>query len=535
MAVDLSKTNAKSAVRLREMHLSATRLGTIAKSKVLYFSNLFTSFTSSPSYSVATTRSSKLSDDRPKPGEISEIPSDTDRDIIFSLIDWVLPFEACLYHQVLPLSLTNNELRMGMVDLMDVSALDYLRKVLAYLQYRLVPQVISCDLHHQVLSAYLKFKANPTAKPVELAESVEPPTVLLERADQGMGENPMENSVISAIDAIDDDDFDGPPTIFFERPVTFEDDEDQNPTLSIERPIPPSQTIVAKPGLPPLPTDRHTHDTLIVEEILETPEPLSDHSTLIQPQPSESTSSPIESCPLPFVLPGSALPQLETSTLYINASSEQLLVLSPQELLQALLGRILATGIGRLFFEHQGHQGRILWSDSGVFQSFVDGLPLRTFNGVIAELKRLTSLPMDPIDDVVQVEIERIHEKQRLLLRLKLMPKPQIGDRPRSEGEDATLQILRGTALRFYQQQQASSLSRDTLTVARQLQRKVEELHRRSQSIVAINSDELAVMPELQEVLQTVKNQLTDIERQTITFGGPMPKLISKNQGDDRG
>ena len=464
---------------------------------------------------MATPYSSKLSDDRPKPGEILEIPSGTDRDTIFSLIDRVLPFEACLYHQVLPLSLINNELRMGMVDLMDVSALDYLRKVLAYLHYRLAPQVISCDVQHQVLSAYLKFKVNHTAKPVEQSELLEPPTVFFERSDNLMGEDPGIDPGISAIDTIDED-FDGPPTIFFERPRILEDDEDKNPTLSRERPILSPQTIEPKAELPAPPTDRHTQNTLIVEEPIENPDPEFDRSTLIQHQYSEFISSP-------FAVPGSALPQLETSSLYINASSEQLLVLSPKELIQALLGCILATGIGRLFFEHQGHQGRILWSDSGVFQSFVDGLPLKTFNGVIAELKRLTSLPMDPVEEVVQVEIERIHEKNRLLLRLKLMPKPQIGDHPRSEGEDATLQILRGTALRFYQQQQVSSLSRDTLTVARQLQRKVEELHRRSYSTLPINPDELAVMPELQELLQTVKKQLIDIERQTSTLGGPMP------------
>jgi len=453
---------------------------------------------------VATSHSSKLSDDRSKPGEISEIPSDTDRDTIFSLIDWVLPFEACLYHQVLPLSLINNELRMGMVDLMDVSALDYLRKVLAYFQYRLAPQVIPSDLQHQVLSAYLKFKVNPNLKPVE------PSTVFFERTDHSMDEDAAVNTAADAGNP--DEGFEGPPTMFSEQPVIVL--EEEKPTISRERPI------VAKPGLPALPTDRHTRETLIIEA----PQMQFDRSTLIQPHPLRSVSPPSQvPSPVPIALPGSALPQLEISSLHINASSEQLLTLSPKELLQSLLGRILATGIGRLFFEHQGHQGRILWSDSGVFQSFLDGLPLDTFNGVITELKRLTSLPMDPVENVVQVEIERIHEKNRLLLRLKVMPKPQIGDQPRSEGEDATLQILRGTALRFHQQHQVSSLSRDTLTVARQLQRKVEELHRRSHLTPPINPDELAVMPEIQEVLQTVKNQLTDIERQTSTFTGPMP------------
>ena len=501
------------------MHRPAVRLGTIAMTKALYLSNLFTSFTSSSS-SVATPDRAhfKSLDDRPKTGETPEIPvgSDLDRDTIFSLIDRVLPFEACLYHQVLPLSLTNNELRLGMVDLTDVSALDYLRKVLAYLHYRLAPQAIPSDLQHQVLSAYLKFKVNNNVRPVEQ------PTIFFEQTDRLMGEDAAVNTAISETDH-GDEGFEGPPTMFFERPVMMfeddEDDDDDEPTISVDRPIVTKAPIAAKPGLPKFPTDRHTRDTLIVEN----PEPpLDDRGTLIQPDPIESPVSR-ETRDSPFVLPGNALPQLQTNNLHINASSEELLTLTPKDLLQALLGRILATGIGRLFFEHQGHQGRILWSDSGVFQSFVDCLPLKTFNGVIAELKRLTSLPMDPVEGVVQVEIERIYEKNRLLLRLRLMPKPQIGDQPRSEGEDATLQILRGTALRFYQQQQVSTLSRDTLTVARQLQRKVQELHRRSHSTPPINPNELAVMPELQEVLQTVKNQLIEIERQTSTVSGPMP------------
>ena len=520
------------------MHPPAARLGTIAVTKALYLSNLFTSFTSSSSSVVTPDRSHfKSPDNIPKAGETHEIPvgSDLDRDIIFSLIDRVLPFEACLYHQVLPLSLTNNELRLGMVDLTDVSALDYLRKVLDYLHYRLAPQVIPSDLQHQVLSSYLKFKVNNNIKPdLKPAKPVESPTVFFEPTDRLMGEdltvNTAKNTANSAISAIDngDEGFEGPPTMFFERPVMMfeDDDDDDEPTLSgsVDRSI-AATPIAAKPGLPKFPTDRHTRDTLIVEN---SDSQLDNRSTLIQPDPSESSVSSVAK-DSPFALPGNALPQLQTNNLHINASSEELLTLNPTDLLQALLGRILATGIGRLFFEHQGHQGRILWSDSGVFQSFVDCLPLETFNGVIAELKRLTSLPMDPVEGVVQVEIERIYEKNRLLLRLRLMPKPQVGDQPRSPGEDATLQILRGTALRFYQQQQISTLSRDTLTVARQLQRKVQELHRRSHSAPPINPDELAVMPEIQEVLQTVKIQLIEIERQTSTVSGPIDSLISKN------
>ena len=50
-------------------------------------------------------------------------------------------------------------------------------------------------------------------------------------------------------------------------------------------------------------------------------------------------------------------------------------------------------------------------------------------------------------------------------------------------GEDATLQVLRGAALRFYQQQQRTNLRRDTLFVAKNLQLKVQALQERSNPI----------------------------------------------------
>ena len=76
----------------------------------------------------------------------------------FGLIDRILPFEACLYHEIIPLFLENRTLHLGMVTLTDVPALDYARKILLFLNYTLIPQIISTDLHRQVLSQYLQFK-----------------------------------------------------------------------------------------------------------------------------------------------------------------------------------------------------------------------------------------------------------------------------------------------------------------------------------------------------------------------------------------
>jgi Type II secretion system (T2SS), protein E, N-terminal domain len=491
---------------------------------------------------------------------LSSIGNEYDRGSIFALVDRVIPFEACLYHQVLPLSLVDNQLRLGMVDLADVNALDYLRKVLAYLHYGLAPQVIPSDLHHQILSGYLKFKAEQAAiTPPEEA------TVFFERPNRS---GPME------------EDFDGPPTISFDRPIMDMEEVEEAPTDVFERPlgltvpdVSQTQPATIKPAtikpvtikpvtinddLQSVGDHRHNRETLIVEaptalsesEINFTNRSVSpqsipalkakgpigpplvpptvpppslqqfDRSTIIQPQappPKAADQLPkAPTTPLPFAVPGSSLPVLQVNT--IPYSSDQLLALTPKELLAALLGRILFNGIGRLYFEYQGVEGRILSSDSGVFQTVIEGLPIATFNGLITELKQLTALPLHPVQETVQVEIERFYEKTRLLLRLRLIPKQKTDSlKPTTMGEDATLQILRGSALRFYQQQQVSSLSRDTLSVARHLQRKVEELHRRSHSHPPIDAEELSVMPELQQVLNTVTTQLTEIERQTST------------------
>ncbi|XPM56095.2 MAG: hypothetical protein EDM05_052475 [Leptolyngbya sp. IPPAS B-1204] len=45
-------------------------------------------------------------------------------DQMFVLIDGVLPFEACLYYQVLPLFLEGNQLHLGMVSPDDMAASD---------------------------------------------------------------------------------------------------------------------------------------------------------------------------------------------------------------------------------------------------------------------------------------------------------------------------------------------------------------------------------------------------------------------------
>jgi type II secretory ATPase GspE/PulE/Tfp pilus assembly ATPase PilB-like protein len=220
-------------------------------------------------------------------------------------------------------------------------------------------------------------------------------------------------------------------------------------------------------------------------------------------QPEEP---PIALSPLPF---DSLLPPLDPLILHFKHSTSPihaLTTLPPQELLHELLGRALHSGIGRLYFERQLHHGRVLWSQSGVLQSVLEDLDATTFQGLINELKLMNHLSLIPIKVPKQVEIERLYQQTRLLLRFRFM----AGE----YGEEATLQVLRGAALRFYQQQQLVKLERDALTIARQLQTKMSEIRDRAQAEPGLQAMKLEALPALAQLLHTIEAQIGALQEQ---------------------
>jgi hypothetical protein len=228
--------------------------------------------------------------------------------------------------------------------------------------------------------------------------------------------------------------------------------------------------------------------------------------TPVQPTAAtaKSTAPPEISAP-PEVPPSTAtsLPILDVHPQHLSSPIEVLTALPPKDLLDELLGRVLVGGIGRLYFERQQNQGRILWSQNGVLQSVLENLPAAVFQGVINEMKRLTNLPMIPVQKPRQEEVERLYQQSRLLLRFRVMPG--------TYGEEATLQVLRGAALKFYQQQQLANLSRDALGIAQQLQRKLDEIRDRTQTDLSLNGTPLEALPALNQLLQSVDQQLKNL------------------------
>lgn len=352
---------------------------------------------------------------------------------MFQLIDGILPFEACLYHQILPLSLDGTRLNLGMVNPKDTAALDYVRRILAYMNCSLVPQPLSAEKHQAALSAYL----NHTGQIQRSLQTATYPSAVTES-------HPLTHKN------------DTQATLFVDRPEQLDE-----PTATAK-----STPVPSKPP---------------ISQALEAPRSRNKGV-------NSDASTPLN------------LPLLEVQAKHLTSPVEVLATLPPKQLLQELLARILAGGIGRLYFERHQDRGRILWSQNGVLQSVLEGLDSAVFQGVINELKLLTHLPLLAVEKPKQVEIERLYQQNRLLLRLRVMPG--------THGEEATLQVLRGAALKFHQQKQLETLSRDALTIAQQLQRKMNEIKERTQQNPSLGTKQLEAIPALDELLKNLESQM---------------------------
>ena len=367
-------------------------------------------------------------------------------EVTYRLIDSILPFEACLYHQVLPLSLEGTHLNLGMVNQEDAAALDYVRRILAYMNCSLVPRQISATQHQEVLSAYLNYMGQQ------------------KQAANEQQNSPSKETVNQQLQS----------TLIVDRPEYLQKTEIQ----------PKTGYVMSGP-------------TTYIQSDQELPE-----STSKGKLTKSAANNQIAPVP-PTTL---SLPVLDVKPQHLSTPVEVLATLPPKSLLNELLARVLAGGIGRLYFERHPDRGRILWSQNGILQSVLDGLSTTVFQGVINELKRLTHLSLIAVEQPKQVEIERVYQNHRLLLRLRVMPG--------TNGEEATLQVLRGAALKFYQQQQLENLSRDALTIAQQLQIKINEIQKRTRIDPTLTTGQLEAIPALDQLLKSLNKQLENLKLQ---------------------
>jgi type II secretory ATPase GspE/PulE/Tfp pilus assembly ATPase PilB-like protein len=376
----------------------------------------------------------------------THLPPGTDHEQMFMIMEGVLSFEVCLYHKLLPIGIEENNILIGMVYPDDEDALDYIGRILSYLQLKMVVQSITDEAHRATMSAYLNYRntfpvtthKHPSIEKL-LAESRTAVEVKSTGLDEGKDEDISQQSSVIAPQA-----------------VILDSIEQLSSKLTTETDI----TLSNPNCLIPL---RITSD--------------ADATSIIE---IPKVFSPVEA----------------------------LVNLPSKKILEELLGRILAGGIGRLYLERQSDQGRILWSDNGVLQSVLDKLPIAVFQGVIDELKQITNLHKSGIMEVQQAEREFLCQQKRLLLRLRVMPN--------SHGQEATLQVLRGAALKFYQQQKLTHLSRSTIETIKQLSKMLHELQNRLMLDTDPTHEQLAAIRNLNRLMERIDQETKILAAQNL-------------------
>lgn len=456
---------------------------------------------------------------------------------MFILVDGVLPIEACLYYQVLPLFLDGSRLHLGMVNPEDTTASDYVRRIVSYLNYSLLTRRISSQALQAALSAYLKYSDSqstssaaspsptptPEPRPDPIVESGIPghysgvphnletnsrETLVLDTPDQ-LDPSELVNSASGAAESTHPANGDAPPILPADE-LTCIDPEDTEiiRLASTDESADNLQTQLLEPEDL---ADRHSaiaDDGTVEEAFIVTPpsqpSPTGSHpaadlnpgaaqSAAAELTPDSSQAPPADAAKTPPL-------SIQMPSNYLDRSMNDLSDLDPRVLLRELLARAMSGGIGRLYFERKPDYGRVLWSQSGILQAAVDDVPPAKFQALINEFKRLTRLPLLPLRNTKQVELERFYKGNRVLLRFRFIPG--------KHGEQATLQVLRGIALSFYQQQQVARIGQDAVSTAKRLQIKISELRSRLEAYPRVSSLEQASLPELKQMLLNLEKQV---------------------------
>lgn len=476
-------------------------------------------------------------------------PEEINQKQMFRLIRTLIPLEACQYHQILPLSVEGKYLKLGMVDLDDAEALNYVRRTLGYIHCTLLPRPISTDLLQQQLEQCQQHldqedsqgssgplgpvsgglggwpiagkggRGGQAGKAAGQAGSGQVATGqagtgqaasgqasnVTPRADLGSG--PASQGTPDPMPSGLNPNFSPTANATLGAKIRTKLGQSLNTERNTERNTEPSQ----RPDLtsPADPTAQHS----AASGSEASSDPGSDSLAAAPFAPvSQSPHSPQSPPPPPLLAPLSQaalsprIPHLNLQTYYLTQPLEVLADLAPHNVLQELLGRALLGGIGRLYFEPATTFGKILWSQSGVLQSVLDPVEWPLYEGVIRELKLLAGLPPQRLAQAHQVDLERLYQEKRLLLRVRIAPQ--------DKGEQATIQVLRGAALKFYEQQQISKLENDALQIAQQLHRKLTEL-RSTQA--ALRSDRepseesLGAIEELKSMLDTINQRIQNL------------------------
>jgi hypothetical protein len=420
---------------------------------------------------------------------------------IFQLIDQVFPLDSCRHYQVLPLKLDGSYLVLGMLDPHNEESKNFANSIAKVFKYDLEVQLIDLQTHQIILANYpqnatqsnkqqqddrqtvidTSFNPNAPLKGVNHRRGVDSaPTVISHAAAHSAASRINKPEIKRGLSDLPAD-------------LDFLKDLDLNP----------------QPKEPPAKAKADSAATLFEippEFINQNPVSNLDHkATIIANHPPELLTSESNQ-DLETALGEAQISQLIAETLGKTSPTE----LEPEttDFLPQLSSQLSWQRLLNLAFQHHAEyitltrysdRGGIVTEKDNLVQSSIDKVPLPIFCSLIDEIKRMARLPQNTSSHPQKLVLERFYEQERILLRLEFSVQQQI--------EAVGIQILRGRALKIYEQQQMDRISEQALDLAKQL----ETTLRRIQA--CFDSAELTNLKELQNIHSRISHQLRLLEK----------------------
>ncbi|OKH18555.1 hypothetical protein [[Limnothrix rosea] IAM M-220] len=113
----------------------------------------------------------------------------------FHLIDSLLPYEVCSYHQILPLAVQGESLVLGMVDPTNVAVLDYVRPILKPKNYFIKRRTLDAQVYQDVLTKYRDYQKQQRADEEE--EAI--PTLIFGHESLGQNESVLKSKEVNTV------------------------------------------------------------------------------------------------------------------------------------------------------------------------------------------------------------------------------------------------------------------------------------------------------------------------------------------------
>ncbi|MBE9046495.1 hypothetical protein IQ255_19130 [Pleurocapsales cyanobacterium LEGE 10410] len=397
---------------------------------------------------------------------------------IFQLIDSMFPVDSCRHYQVLPLKLEANDLTLGMLQPNEEESLKFVNSIARVFQYNLEIKSIDSQTIEIILASY----AN-TQQPQEF-ELDRNKTVIDTNFNPSKNHTPSRKSKDSAPTVVSQSAQNTPPELpeLPDLPPDLDFFKDMDLASQSAKKSPPSKTDSAATlyEIPPEFVKQQKSDG-------------DDKLTIVAEDPANSEVAFSE---------GKIAEVIAETKQPIKTATE-----TPQD--KDFLPRLSAKlSWGKLLdqaIKYQSEQldlirdrTQVIAYQNGSLQSCIEQVPLPIFCSLIDEIKKMARLPLNTTAHPKKMVIEKLHNQERILLRIELMFQEQ---------ETVKIQILRDRAIQVYEQQQMDKTSEQALQLARNLERTLKKIQ------TCFQSAHLSNLAELQAVQSRINHRLRALDK----------------------